>query len=116
MLLKEIENLLKNKKDTWRDIKNYNVGEIIEVKYQYAGLGLKIRKFVGICICKRNKVLMSTLKLRNVINDKAIEFNFFLESPKILGVKKVEEKKMKVRKSKLYYLREKPLSRSTFKS
>lgn len=115
MLLKDVENLLKLKKDSWRDINKYSVGEIIEVKYQYAGLGLKIRKFIGICIAKRNKVLMSSLKLRNVINDKAIEFNFFLDSPKILEVKRIEEKKIKVRKSKLYYLREKPLSRSTIK-
>jgi len=114
-LIKEVENSLKSGKEEWRDVEYYNVGEVLSVKYQYAGVGLKVRKFVGLCIGKKHKNLGSTILLRNVISNRSVEMVVYLNSNKVIGIQKLNYKKIKVRRSKLYYLRTKPLSKSKVK-
>lgn len=115
MILKKVEKLLKTNNESWRDIKNYSVGEVLSVKYQYAGIGLKVRKFIGICIGKKQNGIGSVIILRNVISNKGVEMQIYLNSNKVIGVQKLNYKKIKVRRSKLYYLRLKPLSKSKVK-
>ena len=112
MLISKVEDSLKNINEDWRNIKNYKVGDTISVKYQYAGVGLKIRKFVGVCIARRQKGMTSVILLRNVVSNKGVEMLFFLESNKVISVQKLNYKRNKVKRSKLYYLRDKPLSKS----
>jgi large subunit ribosomal protein L19 len=112
MLKTKVESYLKTNKEDWRNIKNYQVGDILSVKYQYAGIGLKVRKFVGICMGKKQKNIGSSILLRNVISNKSVEMYFFVDSNKVVSIQKLGKIKSKVRRSKLYYLREKPLSKS----
>ena len=70
-----------------------------------------VTKFVGICIARRNKGLGSTFILRNVINGIGVEMMFELYSPALREIKVLKLEKR--RRTKLYYLRDKPLKYST---
>lgn len=67
--------------------------------------------FTGIVIASRQRMLGSTVILRNVVNGIAIERAFPLYSPLVKNVEVVGQKR--VVRNKLYYLRDKPLRDSS---
>lgn len=96
-------------------IKNINVGDIILIEYETFGGYWNIKKFIGICIAKKNKGINTRITLRNVIDNVAIEYSFFLYSIDNIQIKKIFiQKKYNIRKSKLYYLRKKNLNYSKY--
>lgn len=68
--------------------------------------------FLGICIAVRRAGVGSTVVLRNVVDGVPVERGFPIYSPLIRDAEIVG--KRKVRKAKLYYLRDRPLRESTF--
>jgi large subunit ribosomal protein L19 len=67
----------------------------------------RVVEFKGLCIARRNRGLGSNFTLRAVLNNHAVERIFPLYSPHILEMEVTERRK--VARSKLYYLRRKPL-------
>ncbi|WOX79121.1 50S ribosomal protein L19 [Candidatus Shikimatogenerans bostrichidophilus] len=100
MLEKE---LIKNKNKHYK----FNVGDNITV-YYYSTINKKNKKkilfFTGYVISKKgNNKFNKTFIIRNTIYNIGVEITFFLYSPYIKNIK--INKKGKVRKSKIYYIR-----------
>jgi len=62
--------------------------------------------FTGICILRRNRGIGSTFVLRNVIDGTPVERGFPVYSPRIVHAELLESRP--VRRTKLYYLRDRP--------
>lgn len=75
---------------------------------------LPLAYFTGIVMRIRRSGLGSTFVLRNVVDGVAVERGWMTYSPLVRNVELLWRKK--VRRAKLYYLREKPLRESTFGS
>lgn len=101
-LLQIIEE--KHKKLDFSIEKNLMIGEIVEISYKIVeGDKERIQTYEGIIIAKNNKNLGKTITLRRTIQGIGVEQIFFLHSPKIQKIKKKD--KIRVRRSKLYFLR-----------
>lgn len=105
-----------NQSDVQKRLRNIEIpyfegGCHLSVMYADRASPTGLNKFVGICIARRNRGLGTTFILRNVIGNVAVERMFELYSPRI---KKIEVLLLeRRRRSKLYYLRDKPLKYST---
>jgi large subunit ribosomal protein L19 len=81
-----------------------NVGELIEIAYKIPeGEKERVQTYQGIILAKKNKKSRRSITIRRKVDGIGVEQIFFLSSPKILSIKKLE--KSKVRRSKLYFLR-----------
>ncbi|XZR52881.1 MAG: 50S ribosomal protein L19 [Enterobacteriaceae bacterium] len=101
-----MKNIIKEFEKT--QIKNYipsiKTGYYIEVKlWIFEGKKKKIQKFNGIIISIKNKGLNSSFTVRKITNNVGIERVFQMYSPIINKIKIINFNKIK--KSKLYYLR-----------
>jgi len=97
-LKKEMEGLLK------KDIPEFKSGDTIEVHYKVVeGDKERIQVFRGIVIKIKGKGIDKTFTVRKVSSGIGVERIFPLHSPKISKIKKVKEGK--IRRAKLYYLR-----------
>ena len=88
----------------------FQPGDVMEVALRASdgkggGLSLK-RRFRGLCVARRNRGLDSSFTLRNMLRGVGVERTFKLHSPQLEGVTVVRRKR--VRRAKLYYLRDKP--------
>mmetsp|Transcript_9707 Transcript_9707/g.35551 ORF Transcript_9707/g.35551 Transcript_9707/m.35551 type:complete len:268 (-) Transcript_9707:108-911(-) len=90
---------------------DFKAGDILALKLIIPENRRKVASFKGICIARRNRGLGSSFTLRNVFNGMPIERQFPLYSPHLLEVKKVGSRR--VRRAKLYYLRNLPNKFST---
>lgn len=87
-------------------------GDIIRVTYVQSLSDVKMTQcFTGICMAVRKRGIGSTVVLRNVVQGIAVERGFPMYSPLIRDAEILGRKK--VRRAKLYYLRDKPLKEST---
>lgn len=91
---------------------NFRIGDSVEVEYQSIGKNGGLRRFVGICIKKGGKGLLQNVVLRNVVDGVGVELGFCINSPNVLRIERVRIGKKRVRRAKLYYLRDKALSNS----
>lgn len=99
-LIKAIES--KQLKDT---ADNFRIGDTIKVHYKIIeGTTERIQIFEGICISKNNKDISKTFTVRKLSYGVGVERIFPFHSPKIAKIDVV--RKGRVRRSKLYYLRD----------
>lgn len=99
-------------KNQVKDI-NIQIGDIIKVSYQLTEDKNSIRSFTGICIKKAGRKFLRSILLRNNIKGVGVEFNFFIHKETILKIEQLKKiKNKKIKRAKLYYLREKSLSES----
>ena len=88
----------------------FQPGDVLEVALRASdgkGGGLKLRRrFRGLCIARRNRGFDSSFTLRNVIRGVGVERTFKIHSPQVEAIKFIRRKR--VRRAKLYYLRDKP--------
>ncbi|WGH25163.1 MAG: 50S ribosomal protein L19 [Candidatus Shikimatogenerans bostrichidophilus] len=116
MKLNKIINYLEKKYIKVNNINyNFNVGDNISVYYSYSNIKeendkLKKRNKVknqiltGYVISKKgNNKFNKTFIIRKIINNIGVEITFFLYSPYIKDIK--INKRGKVKKAKLYYIR-----------
>lgn len=83
----------------------FNVGDTVKVFVKVIeGARERLQAFEGTVIAKKNGGLRETFKVRRMSFGVGVERTFFLHSPKIDRVEVV--RKGKVRRAKLYYLRE----------
>ncbi|KAL3835252.1 hypothetical protein ACJIZ3_009988 [Penstemon smallii] len=88
-----------------REIPEIKPGYIIQLKVEVPENKRRVSVLKGIVIAKRNAGLNSTFRLRRLVAGVGIESLFPLYSPNIKEIKVLDKKK--VRRAKLYYLRDK---------
>ena len=100
---------------------SFNVGDAVEVKFLMSVSKERPQTFTGIVVGKRNRGINSSFTVRNVINGVPVERSFPTYLPLLQEVNVIAEgyihkgkrKGKRVRRAKLNYLRDRPLSQST---
>ncbi|MEK9658195.1 MAG: 50S ribosomal protein L19 [bacterium] len=93
------------KKQMKPDLEPVDVGDTISVsKTIVEGKKKRIQKFEGVVIKKQGRLSRETITVRKVIDGVGVEKSFLLHSPLVPAYKIV--KRAKVRRAKLFYLRE----------
>lgn len=102
-LMKLIENKHFN---TLEDLKaEIKPGDIIRIGYKIPeGDKERIQFYEGLVISIQNRTLSKTFKLRRTVQGIGVEQTFLLNSPKIVSINKKQSSK--VRRAKLYFIRE----------
>lgn len=87
-----------------KEVPQFSIGDTVKVHVLIKeGNRERIQVFEGICIARKNGGISETFTVRRVAYGVGVERTFLLHSPKIA---KIEVSRMgKVRRSKLYYLR-----------
>jgi large subunit ribosomal protein L19 len=85
----------------------FRPGDVIRVKVAVLENRGRANNFTGICIARRNRGMGSSFTLRSVVANVPVERTFPLYAPTIKEFEILERRK--VRRGKLYYLRDKPL-------
>ena len=87
------------------NIPQIRIGDSIKIKIKIQeGNKERIQNVEGVVISKRNSNLNSTITVRKVIHNVGVERIYLINSPRILDIQIL--KHAKVRRSKLYYLRQ----------
>eukprot|EP00041_Stephanoeca_diplocostata_P018480 m.386894 g.386894 ORF g.386894 m.386894 type:complete len:268 (+) comp21026_c0_seq4:262-1065(+) len=105
----ELEEMYHRKQQ--RGFPEFRSGSVLRVTYQEARSRPSLRRLVGIVVSKVNRGLASHFTLRNVMEGMAFEKNFSLFGPLVHSIEVLDLARR--RKSKLYYLDDKPLKAST---
>ena len=96
-----IKKILANKKIT-----DFSSGDTIKVGVKISeGKRERIQYFEGVCIAKKNRDLNSSFTVRKISFGEGVERTFAMYSPNVDSIKVIRSGK--VRRAKLYYLREK---------
>ena len=106
--MKNIEDINKEsvkKILTTKKIPKFFAGDTIKVGVRIAeGKRERIQYFEGVCIAKKNRSINSSFTVRKISFGEGVERTFALYSPTIGSIKVIRSGK--VRRAKLYYLRE----------
>ena len=95
-----VRKILANKKIT-----DFSSGDTIKVGVKISeGKRERIQYFEGVCIAKKNRDLNSSFTVRKISFGEGVERTFALYSPNVDSIKVVRSGK--VRRAKLYYLRD----------
>ena len=95
-----VKKILANKKIT-----DFSPGDTIKVGVKIVeGKRERIQYFEGVCIAKKNRDLNSSFTVRKISFGEGVERTFALYSPNVDSIKVVRSGK--VRRAKLYYLRD----------
>ena len=95
-----IQKITANKKIT-----DFSPGDTIKVGVKIVeGKRERIQYFEGVCIAKKNRDLNSSFTVRKISFGEGVERTFALYSPNIDSIKVIRSGK--VRRAKLYYLRD----------
>ncbi len=98
-----IDNI--NKEQLKTDLPNMQIGDLVRVHVKIKeGARERIQTFEGTVIRKQNGGIHETFTVRRVSYNVGVERSFPLHSPKIDKIEVI--RKGKVRRAKLYYLRE----------
>ena len=86
------------------DLPVFNVGDTVKGGYKIIEGGMeRIQNFEGIVIARRNGGIQESFTVRHISYGVGVEKTYPLHSPKIASITVV--RKGKVRRAKLYYLR-----------
>jgi|TARA_B110000971_G_C19627122_1_gene327500 large subunit ribosomal protein L19 len=106
--MKNIEDINKaavTKILTTKKITNFSPGDTINVGIRIVeGKKERIQYFEGVCIAKKNRDINSSFTVRKISFGEGVERTFALYSPIVDSIKVIRSGK--VRRAKLYYLRE----------
>lgn len=81
-----------------------NIGDIIRISYSVQeGNKERIQYYEGLIIAINNRGLGKTFIIRRTVQGIGVEQVFFFNSPKIISI--VKKQSSKVRRSKLYFIR-----------
>ena len=88
-----------------KKITNFNTGDTIKVGVKISeGKRERIQFFEGVCIAKKNRDINSSFTVRKISFGEGVERTFALYSPIVDSIKVIRSGK--VRRAKLYYLRD----------
>lgn len=87
------------------DLPEFNVGDTVKVGYKIIEGGKeRVQNFEGIVIARRHGGIQESFTVRHISYGVGVEKTYPLHSPKIASITVV--RKGKVRRAKLYYLRD----------
>ena len=88
-----------------KDIPDFRIGDTVDVAVKIVeGDKERIQAFSGVVIGRRGSGISETFTVRRIVNNEGVERTFPLHSPKITAIGVVRGGK--VRRAKLYFLRE----------
>ncbi|KAK6262830.1 hypothetical protein QUC31_008646 [Theobroma cacao] len=96
-----------------RPVPDLRTGDIVEIKLEVPENRRRLSVYKGIVMSKQNAGIHTTIRIRRIIAGIGVEIVFPVYSPNIKEIKVVKHRK--VRRARLYYLREKLPRLSTFK-
>ncbi|XP_020599183.1 50S ribosomal protein L19-2, chloroplastic-like [Phalaenopsis equestris] len=96
-----------------RPVPDLRTGDIVEIKLEVPENKRRLSVYKGIIISKQNAGIHTTIRIRRIIAGIGVEIVFPIYSPNIKEIKVVKHRK--VRRARLYYLRDKLPRFSTFK-
>ncbi|XP_030524789.1 50S ribosomal protein L19-1, chloroplastic [Rhodamnia argentea] len=96
-----------------RPVPDVRTGDIVEIKLEVPENRRRLSIYKGIVISRQNAGIHTTIRIRRIIAGIGVEIVFPLYSPNIKEIKVVKHRK--VRRARLYYLRDKLPRLSTFK-
>lgn len=96
-----------------RPVPDLRTGDIVEIKLEVPENRRRASIYKGIVISKQNAGIHTTIRIRRIIAGIGVEIVFPVYSPNIKMIKVVKHRK--VRRARLYYLRDKLPRLSTFK-
>ncbi|KAJ8526720.1 hypothetical protein K7X08_029197 [Anisodus acutangulus] len=99
--------------DTVRPTPDIRTGDVVEIKLEVPENRKRLSIYKGIVISKQNAGIHTTIRIRRIIAGIGVEIVFPVYSPNIKELKVVKHRK--VRRARLYYLRDKLPRLSTFK-
>ncbi|XP_028762650.1 50S ribosomal protein L19-1, chloroplastic [Neltuma alba] len=99
--------------DKERPTPDLRTGDVVEIKLEVPENRRRLSVYKGIVISKQNAGIHTTIRIRRIIAGVGVEIVFPVYSPNIKEIKVVSHRK--VRRARLYYLREKLPRLSTFK-
>ena len=83
----------------------FRAGDTLKVHVRIVeGVTERIQIFEGICLRRKRRGIGSTFTVRKISNNEGVERTFLLHSPRVERVELL--RKGKVRRAKLYYMRE----------
>ncbi|EOA13939.1 hypothetical protein CARUB_v10027056mg [Capsella rubella] len=96
-----------------RPVPELRTGDIVEIKLEVPENRRRLSIYKGIVISRQNAGIHTTIRIRRIIAGIGVEIVFPIYSPNIKEIKVVSHRK--VRRARLYYLRDKLPRLSTFK-
>ncbi|CAL1384348.1 unnamed protein product [Linum trigynum] len=96
-----------------RPIPDIRTGDIVEIKLEVPENRRRLSIYKGIVMSRQNAGIHTTIRIRRIIAGIGVEIVFPLYSPNIKEIRVVSHRK--VRRARLYYLRDKLPRLSTFK-
>ncbi|KAH7659274.1 large subunit ribosomal protein L19 protein [Dioscorea alata] len=96
-----------------RPVPDLRTGDIVEIKLEVPENRKRLSVYKGIVMSKQNAGIHTTIRIRRIIAGVGVEIVFPVYSPNIKEIKVVKHRK--VRRARLYYLRDKLPRLSTFK-
>ena len=103
--IEEINKASVNKIASEKKLPEFFAGDIIKVGVRITeGKRDRIQYFEGVCIAKKNRDLNSSFTVRKISFGEGVERTFALYSPIVNSIKVIRSGK--VRRAKLYYLRD----------
>lgn len=96
-----------------RPIPDIRTGDIVQIKLEVPENRRRLSVYKGIVISRQNAGIHTTIRIRRIIAGIGVEIVFPLYSPNIKEIRVVNHRK--VRRARLYYLRDKLPRLSTFK-
>ena len=106
--MKNIEDINKSTVDkiiSAKKIAEFSPGDTVKVGVKIVeGKRQRIQYFEGVCIAKKNRDINSSFTLRKISFGEGVERTFALYSPNLDSIKVIRSGK--VRRAKLYYLRD----------
>ncbi|CAN4127697.1 unnamed protein product [Withania somnifera] len=99
--------------DTARPTPDIRTGDVVEIKLEVPENRKRLSIYKGIVISKQNAGIHTTIRIRRIIAGIGVEIVFPVYSPNIKEIRVVTHRK--VRRARLYYLRDKLPRLSTFK-
>ncbi|KAK1262564.1 hypothetical protein QJS04_geneDACA018381 [Acorus gramineus] len=96
-----------------RPVPDIRTGDIVEIKMEVPENRRRASIYKGIVISKQNAGIHTTIRIRRIIAGIGVEIVFPVYSPNIKELKVMKHRK--VRRARLYYLRDKLPRLSTFK-
>ena len=104
-IIEKIEKEQLEKLSSGKQIPDFNPGDTIKVDVKVVeGTRERIQSFEGVCIARSGKGINESFTVRKISYGEGVERVFPIFSPKIAGITVL--KKGKVRRAKLYYLRD----------
>ena len=95
-----------NQEQCKQDITDFNIGDTVKVHSKIIeGDNERIQIFTGIVIARKGSGVNETFTVRRVSYGQGVERVFPINSPRVAKIE--VERKGKVRRAKLYYLRDK---------